>query len=62
MARLRGSCSPLCDFRLLRCADSLHPSGHGGALSFLARAPSALVRMTEGLRQRGKIALLNYNF
>lgn len=45
MAGLRGSCSPSCDFRLLCGADRLHPSDYGGALSFLARAPSALVRM-----------------
>lgn len=43
--RLCQLCYAFCDFRLLRRVDSLHPPGYGGALSFPARAPSALVRV-----------------
>lgn len=47
VARLRGSCNPLCDFCLLCNIDRVHPSDHGGTLSFSARAPFTLVSLSE---------------
>lgn len=43
-ARLRGICGPVCSLFLLRCADSLHPPGHGGPVCLPACLASALVR------------------
>lgn len=44
VAGLCGIRHPLCDFRLLFCTDHLHSADYGGALSFPARTPFALVR------------------
>lgn len=48
LAGICGICYPRSDFRLLCCVNCLHPSDYGGALSFLARTPFALVRMVDG--------------
>lgn len=52
VAGLRGGCDALCHFRLLCGVDCLHPSHHGGTLSFSARAPFTLVRLSQSWTDR----------